>query len=304
MRVSQVAAAASIPAICAPWRAAVICQTFGAARAHAGRHRRRRTRGLVLAHLLDQAGISSVILENKARDYVQQRVRAGVLEQGTVDLLDEMGVGERMHREGSSTTASSCATSAAGTGYPMSDLTGGRAITIYGQQEVVKDLIDARLAAGQELHFEVDDVSVHDLETDRPRIRFTRDGEAQELECDAIAGCDGFHGDLPPVGARGRGDGLQPRVPVRVARDPRAGRALHRRADLRQPRARLRAAQPALARAQPALHPVRPARRHRQLARRAHLGGDAHPLRDRRTAGRSRRGRSSRRASRRCAASS
>ena len=154
--------------------------------------------GLVLAHLLDQAGISSVILENKARDYVQQRVRAGVLEQGTVDLLDEMGVGERMHREGIVHHGIELRFERRGHRIPMSDLTNGRAITIYGQQEVVKDLIDARLAAGQELHFEVDDVSVHDVESDRPRIRFTRDGEAQELECDAIAGCDGFHGICRP----------------------------------------------------------------------------------------------------------
>jgi p-hydroxybenzoate 3-monooxygenase len=154
--------------------------------------------GLVLAHLLDQAGISSVILEAKARDYVQQRVRAGVLEQGTVDLLDAMGVGERMHREGIVHHGIELRFERRGHRIPMSDLTGGRAITIYGQQEVVKDLIDARLAAGQELHFEVDDVSVHDLESERPRIRFVRDGTQEELECDLIAGCDGFHGVCRP----------------------------------------------------------------------------------------------------------
>jgi len=154
--------------------------------------------GLVLAHLLDRAGISSVILEAKAREYVTQRVRAGVLEQGTVDLLDSMGLGERMSREGIVHHGIELRFNKRGHRIPMSDLTGGRAITIYGQQEVIKDLIEARLAAGQELYFEVDDVSVHDLESERPRIRFTRDGEAQELECDVIAGCDGFHGVCRP----------------------------------------------------------------------------------------------------------
>ncbi len=154
--------------------------------------------GLVLAHLLDRAGISSVILEAKSRDYVQQRVRAGVLEQGVVDLLDAIGVGDRMRREGIVHHGIELRFERRGHRIPMSDLTGGRAITIYGQQEVVKDLIDARLAAGQELHFEVDDVSVHDLESARPRILFRKDGEEQELVCDVIAGCDGFHGVCRP----------------------------------------------------------------------------------------------------------
>jgi p-hydroxybenzoate 3-monooxygenase len=155
--------------------------------------------GLVLSQLLDRAGIESVILEDRDREYVQKRVRAGVLEQGTADLLDEMGVGERMHREGIVHHGIYLRFRKQSHRIPMSDLTGGRAIWIYGQQEVVKDLIDARLAAGQRLHFEVSDVSVHDFDTDSPRIRYTHEGEQHELECDVIAGCDGFHGVCRPA---------------------------------------------------------------------------------------------------------
>jgi p-hydroxybenzoate 3-monooxygenase len=155
--------------------------------------------GLVLSQLLDRAGIESVILEDRDREYVQKRVRAGVLEQGTADLLDEMGVGERMHREGIVHHGIYLRFRKQSHRIPMSDLTGGRAIWIYGQQEVVKDLIDARLAAGQRLHFEVSDVSVHDFDTDSPRIRYTHEGEQHELQCDVIAGCDGFHGVCRPA---------------------------------------------------------------------------------------------------------
>jgi p-hydroxybenzoate 3-monooxygenase len=155
--------------------------------------------GLVLSQLLDQAGIESVILEARDREYVQKRVRAGVLEQGTVDLMREMGVGDRMMREGIVHHGIYLRFRKQSHRIPMSDLTGGRAIWIYGQQEVVKDLIDARLAAGQKLHFEVADVSVHDFDSDQPRIRYTHDGEQHELECDVIAGCDGFHGVCRPA---------------------------------------------------------------------------------------------------------
>jgi p-hydroxybenzoate 3-monooxygenase len=155
--------------------------------------------GLVLSQLLDQAGIESIILEDRAREYVQERVRAGVLEQGTADLLDSMGVGERMHREGIVHHGIYLRFRRQSHRIPMSDLTGGRAIWIYGQQEVVKDLIEARLAAGQQLYFEVSDVSLHDFESDSPRIDFAHDGERHEIECDVIAGCDGFHGVCRPA---------------------------------------------------------------------------------------------------------
>jgi p-hydroxybenzoate 3-monooxygenase len=150
--------------------------------------------GLVLSHLLHREGVESIVLENRSRDYVERRVRAGVLEQGTVDLLNELGVGERMRREGLVHHGIELRFDGRGHRIPFEELAGGRAITIYGQQEVVKDLIEARLEAGGPLLFEVSDVSVHDLETERPAIRFAHDGETHEVRCAAVAGCDGFHG--------------------------------------------------------------------------------------------------------------
>jgi p-hydroxybenzoate 3-monooxygenase len=160
--------------------------------------------GLVLAHLLHQQGIEAVVLEARDREYVQQRVRAGVLEQNTVDLLRDAGVAERLDRDGIVHHGIELRFDGEGHRIPMSDLTGGRAIWIYGQQEVVKDLIEAREAAGAPLHFEAADVAVHDLESDRPRITYTLEGRAQELECDVIAGCDGFHGICRPAVGAGR----------------------------------------------------------------------------------------------------
>ncbi|HUO72363.1 MAG TPA: 4-hydroxybenzoate 3-monooxygenase [Solirubrobacteraceae bacterium] len=155
--------------------------------------------GLILGQLLTRAGIESVVLENRSREYVQHRVRAGVLEQGTVDLLAEIGVGERMRREGIVHHGLELRFGHRGHRIALSDLTGGRAITVYGQQEVVKDLIDARLADGAPLYFEVDEVRVDGFDSPDPRIRFREQGgEAHELECDFIAGCDGFHGVCRP----------------------------------------------------------------------------------------------------------
>jgi p-hydroxybenzoate 3-monooxygenase len=150
--------------------------------------------GLVLGQLLHLAGIEAVVLEARDREYVEQRVRAGVLEQGTVDLLKEMGVGERLEREGLVHHGVELRFDGVGHRIPFGELADGRGITIYGQQEVVKDLIAARLDAGAELLFEVDDVSVHELDSEQPSIRFLHDGEQRELRCDVIAGCDGFHG--------------------------------------------------------------------------------------------------------------
>ena len=155
--------------------------------------------GLILGQLLTRAGIESVVLENRSREYVQHRVRAGVLEQGTVDLLAEIGVGERMRREGIVHHGLELRFGHRGHRIALSDLTGGRAITVYGQQEVVKDLIDARLADGAPLYFEVDEVRVDGFDSPDPHIRFREQGgEAHELECDFIAGCDGFHGVCRP----------------------------------------------------------------------------------------------------------
>jgi p-hydroxybenzoate 3-monooxygenase len=150
--------------------------------------------GLLLARLLHLQGIESVVLENRSRDYVEHRIRAGVLEQPTADLLQRAGVGERMGREGIVHHGIELQFDGERHRIPLSELTDGRSIVIYGQTEVVKDLIESRISDGLALHFEVEDVSVHDLESERPRIRYRRDGEPHELDCDVIAGCDGFHG--------------------------------------------------------------------------------------------------------------
>ena len=154
--------------------------------------------GLVLSHLLHLQGIDSVIVENRSRRYVEERVRAGVLEQGTVDLLTEMGVGERMKAEGLVHHGIELRFGGRGHRIDFQDLTGGKGITIYAQHEVVKDLTNARIAAGGQLFFEVEDVSVHDFDGSKPKIRYRKDGNACELICDFIAGCDGFHGICRP----------------------------------------------------------------------------------------------------------
>ncbi len=150
--------------------------------------------GLLLSHLLHLDGIDSVIVENRSRDYVEHRVRAGVLEQGSVDLLNEAGVGERMRREGLVHHGIELRFGGAGHRIDFPALTGGRSITVYGQQEVVKDLIAARLAAAGQILFESTDVAVHDLESNAPRITCRHGGEDVDLTCDILAGCDGFHG--------------------------------------------------------------------------------------------------------------
>jgi p-hydroxybenzoate 3-monooxygenase len=150
--------------------------------------------GLVLSHLLHLEGIESVILEQRSRSYIEQRVRAGVLEQETVNLLTATGVGERLAREGLVHHGILLSTRGRRHRVALTDLT-GRAITIYGQQEVVKDLVAARLAAGATLHFEVEDVRFEGLDTTRPLIRYRGAGGGEhELRCDFVAGCDGYHG--------------------------------------------------------------------------------------------------------------
>jgi len=154
--------------------------------------------GLLLSHLLHLQGIESVVLESRSREYVQERVRAGVLEQNTVDLLTDAGVGERMKREGLVHYGISLRFNGGDHRIDFRELTGGRGITIYAQAEVVKDLIDARLAAKGQVLFEAEDVSIRNFNTPKPSIRFSKDGEARELFCDFIAGCDGFHGICRP----------------------------------------------------------------------------------------------------------
>jgi p-hydroxybenzoate 3-monooxygenase len=150
--------------------------------------------GLLLAHLLQRDGVESVLLERRSREYVEGRIRAGVLEQGTVELLRDVGLGARLAREGLVHEGLEISFAGRRHRIDLAGLTGGRTITVYGQHEVVEDLIAARLAAGGAIHFEASEVSVHDLEGPQPMIRFRRDGATQELSCDFIAGCDGFHG--------------------------------------------------------------------------------------------------------------
>ncbi len=154
--------------------------------------------GLVLSHLLHLQGIESVVVENRSRQYVEERVRAGVLEQGTVDLLTEMGVGDRMKSEGLVHYGVELRFGGHGHRIDFADLTQGKGITIYSQHEVLKDLNNARIAAGGQVLFEVEDVSVHDFDGSAPKIRYRKDGNSCELACDFIAGCDGFHGICRP----------------------------------------------------------------------------------------------------------
>jgi p-hydroxybenzoate 3-monooxygenase len=149
--------------------------------------------GLLLAHLLQRAGIESVILEAKSRQHVEERIRAGLLEQGTVDILTGTGLGDRLHREGLPHAGIELRFDGQGHRIDLHGLT-GRRVTIYGQQEVVKDLIAARLAQGGPLLFEAEEVAIHDLDSDCPRITYRHGGEEKMLHCDVIAGCDGFHG--------------------------------------------------------------------------------------------------------------
>ncbi|GDY31531.1 4-hydroxybenzoate 3-monooxygenase [Gandjariella thermophila] len=154
--------------------------------------------GLLLSHLLHLAGIESVVLEARSREYVERRVRAGVLEQPTVDLLREVGIAERLDREGMPHHGLSLRFDAADHRIALTELT-GRCITVYGQQEVVKDLIAARLAADGRIEFEVTGVALHDIDGDAPRISYVdAAGRPAELRCDVVAGCDGFHGICRP----------------------------------------------------------------------------------------------------------
>jgi p-hydroxybenzoate 3-monooxygenase len=150
--------------------------------------------GLLLGHLLHRAGIDNVIVERHDRRYAEERIRAGVLEQGTIDTLDEAGLGERLHREGLPHDGIELLFDRRRHRIDLNALSGGRAIVVYGQHEVVKDLIAARVATGQPLLFDATDVAVHDLDTDHPSVTCVHDGAPVTIDCDYVAGCDGFHG--------------------------------------------------------------------------------------------------------------
>jgi len=150
--------------------------------------------GLLLGQLLHKAGIDAVILERQTGDYVLGRIRAGVLEQVTIDLLDEAGVGQRMHQEGLVHGGFDMLFKGERHRIDMNKLTGGKNVMVYGQTEVTRDLMDARAAAGLTTIYEAANVAVHDFDSAKPRVTYEKDGKQHEITCDFIAGCDGFHG--------------------------------------------------------------------------------------------------------------
>lgn len=154
--------------------------------------------GLMLGALLHQAGVEAVVLELRDRHYVEHRIRAGMLEQGTVDLLGEVGVDRRLREQAFRHDSFEVRFGGQRHHVPMADLTCGRSAWMYGQQEVVKDLIADRERRGAPLRFEVADVRLEGIETDAPSVRYRHEGVEQELRCDVIAGCDGFHGVCRP----------------------------------------------------------------------------------------------------------
>ncbi len=150
--------------------------------------------GLLLGQLLHNAGIDAVIIERQSPDYVLGRIRAGVLEQVTMDLVDEAGVGERMHREGLLHGGFELLWAGQRHRIDLNRLTGGKNVMVYGQTELTRDLMDARQQSGATIVYEASQVSIHDFDSDKPRVRFTTDGVEHELAADFIAGCDGYHG--------------------------------------------------------------------------------------------------------------
>ena len=226
--------------------------------------------GLMLGHLLHLQGIESVVIEIKSRDYAEHRVRAGVLEQPTVDLLHEIGLGGRLATEGLTHEGIALRFRGRSHRIDFADLTGS-GITVYGQQEVVKDLIAARLDAGLPLHFEVDDVRIDDLDGEHPRVLFTHNGTDQSFEADVVAGCDGFHGVCRPTIEKALTffEHVYPFawLGILARTHPSSEELVYA-----NHATGLRAAQHALAGHHPAVPAGRARRGHRGLARRPHLG--------------------------------
>ena len=150
--------------------------------------------GLLLGALLHKAGIANIIIERQSSDYVLGRIRAGILEQGTVDMLHSVGAGQRLAVEGLVHHAIELVFKNQRHAVDVKGLTGGKVVTAYGQTEVTRDLMDAREAAGQTTVYEAGEVSLHDFDSAQPKVRYVKDGQRHELSCDFIAGCDGFHG--------------------------------------------------------------------------------------------------------------
>jgi p-hydroxybenzoate 3-monooxygenase len=150
--------------------------------------------GLILGQLLHKAGIDAIILEAQTPDYVLGRIRAGILEQVAIDLMDEAGVGSRMHAEGLLHQGIELLIGGTRHRIDLHGLTGGKNVMVYGQTELTKDLMDARKEAGLPTVYEAKDVTIHDFDTVRPHVRYVKDGVSHEITADFIAGCDGFHG--------------------------------------------------------------------------------------------------------------
>jgi len=150
--------------------------------------------GLFLGQILSRAGIETLIIEQRSKEYVLGRIRAGVLEQGTVDLLDEIGAGRRMHEQGLVHDGIELCFDGQRHRIDLKALSGGKSVMVYGQTEVTHDLMDAREAAGYASVYEAEQVRVHDFDTDHPKVTYRKDGVEHVVECDFIAGCDGFHG--------------------------------------------------------------------------------------------------------------
>ena len=150
--------------------------------------------GLLLGALLHQAGIDAIVLEQRSGEYVLGRIRAGVLEQGMVDLMDRLGLGTRMHAEGLVHGGFNIGYRNTHHRIDLHKLTGGKNVMVYGQTEVTRDLMDARAAAGAKTVYEAENVQLHDFDGSSPRVTYTKDGVAHEVQCDFIAGCDGYHG--------------------------------------------------------------------------------------------------------------
>ena len=150
--------------------------------------------GLLLGQLLYRAGVDAVILERQSPDYVLGRIRAGVLEQVTLDVLTQAGVDQRMNKEGLVHTGFDLLFKGERHRIDMAALTGGKKVMVYGQTEVTRDLMDARAAAGLTTVYDADDVQIHNFDSARPHVTYSKDGISHTIECDFIAGCDGFHG--------------------------------------------------------------------------------------------------------------
>ncbi len=150
--------------------------------------------GLLLGRLLELQGIDNIIIETKSPEYVLSRIRAGVLEQGTTNLLREAKVGERMDREGHVHEGFALSFSGRVERIDLKKYSGGKTVMVYGQTEVTKDLMDARARSGSPSHYEVEQVALHQIDSDAPRVSFVKDGVRHTIDCDYIAGCDGFHG--------------------------------------------------------------------------------------------------------------